>query len=326
MKSFAPNLLVKIPGPAGLLFLLLLFTTAQAAEKKKIIFDTDLGGDIDDAFAHALVQISPEFEVLGITVADGPTLARARASCRMLYEAGQEHVPVAVGRPTRQGSKPPPQLSWGEGFERYRPIKRGAADFIIETLRKYPHQVTIISVGPVTNLADAIDKDPEAWKLVKEVYSMFGSFYMGYGGDPRPSAEWNVVADVASSQKFMTSGVPITLAGLDVTTMVKFSAERRLQLLYRNSPLTDAISALYTLWSIDKPDGRTPTLFDPVAVAMAITDEFVTSREAHVRVTDEGYTVIDESRTPNCKIGMRVSTEKFIDWLTRRLLKQNLMR
>lgn len=326
MKSFVSNLLLKIPGPAGLLFLLLLFTTAQAAEKKKIIFDTDLGGDIDDAFAHALVQISPEFEVLGITVGDGPTEGRARVSCRMLYEAGQEQIPVAVGRPTRQGSQPPPQLSWGEGFQRYQPIKRRAADFIIETLRKYPHQVTIISVGPVTNLADAIEKDPKAWKLVKEVYSMFGSFYMGYGGDPRPSAEWNVVADVASSQKFMTSGVPITLAGLDVTTMVKFSAERRLQLLYRNSPLTDAISALYTLWSIDNPDGRTPTLFDPVAVAMAITDEFVTTREAHVRVTEKGYTVIDESRPPNCRIGMRVSAEKFIDWLTRKLLKQNLMR
>ena len=326
MKSSAAKRLSKISGQLGLLFIFLLFTAARAAEKKKIIFDTDLGGDIDDAFAHALVQISPEFEVLGITVADGPTEGRARASCRMLYEAGQEHIPVAVGRPTRQGSSPPPQLSWGKGFERYQPIKKPAAEFIVETLRKYPHQVTIISVGPVTNLADAIDKDPEAWKLVKEVYSMFGSFYMGYGGDPRPSAEWNVVADVASSRKFMTSQVPITLAGLDVTTMVKFSEQRRLQLLYRNSPLTDAISALYTLWSIDNPQGRTPTLFDPVAVAMAITGEFVTTREAHVRVTDEGYTVVDESQPPNCSIGMRVSTEKFIDWLTGRLLRQNMMR
>ena len=104
MKSFAPNLLVKIPGPAGLLFLLLLFTTAQAAEKKKIIFDTDLGGDIDDAFAHALVQISPEFEVLGITVADGPTRARARASCstircRLTWSSCSQAAIVPVGRP-----------------------------------------------------------------------------------------------------------------------------------------------------------------------------------------------------------------------------------
>ena len=110
-----------------------------------------------------------------------------------------------------------------------------------------------------------------------------------------------------------------------MTTMVKFNAERRLQLLYRNSPLTDAICGLYSLWSMNAP-GRHPTLFDPVAVAMAITDEFVSTRKAHVRVTDEGYTVIDESLPPNCRIGMQIDTERFLDWLTERLLTQNLMR
>ncbi|MFH1069984.1 MAG: nucleoside hydrolase [Candidatus Glassbacteria bacterium] len=261
-----------------------------------------------------------------MTVADGPTEARARVSCRLLWETGQESYPVAAGRPTRPGSEPAPQLHWGEGFDRYRPSAEPAADFIIRLLKKYPHQVTVISVGPVTNLGDVIAKDPEAWKLVKEVYSMFGSFYMGYGGDPRPSAEWNVVADVKASQAFMTSGVPITLAGLDVTTMVKYDEKRRLQLLFRNSPLTDALCALYTLWSIDRPVERTPTLFDPVAVTMAITDRFVRVREANVRVTDEGYTVIDESRAPNCRIGVSIDTDGFIDWLARRLLAQNLMR
>ncbi|OGG05253.1 MAG: hypothetical protein A3F83_14305 [Candidatus Glassbacteria bacterium RIFCSPLOWO2_12_FULL_58_11] len=308
--------------------LLLLFSATavlQAAERKKIIFDTDIGGDIDDAFAHALVQISQEFEVLGITVADGPTAERARVSCRMLYESGMESIPVSVGRPTRPGSSLAPQLLWGEGFEKLKPAGKNAADFIIGMLRKYPHQVTLISVGPVTNLADVIDKDPEAWKLVKEVYSMFGSFYIGYGGDPVPSAEWNVVADVPSAQKFMTSGVPITLAGLDVTTLVKFSAERRLELLERHSPLTDAICSLYSLWSLDSP-GRDPVLFDPVAVTMAFSDEFVSLRRANVRITDEGYTVVDESRPPNCRIGMHIDREKFIGWLTRRLLTQNVMR
>ena len=316
-KSFLPVV--------TLIFLMLSAIALQAADRKKIIFDTDIGGDIDDAFAHALVQISSEFEILGITVADGPTAERARVSCRMLYESGMEKVPVTAGRPTRPGSALAPQLHWGEGFEKLKPAGQSAADFIIGMLRKYPHQVTVISVGPVTNLADVIDKDPEAWKLVREVYSMFGSFYIGYGGDPVPSAEWNVAADIPAAQKFMTSGAPITLAGLDVTTLVKFSAERRQQLLDRHSPLTDAICALYSLWSMDSP-GRDPVLFDPVAVTMAFSDEFVSLRRANVRVTDEGYTVVDESRPPNCRIGMHIDREKFIAWLTRRLLTQNLMR
>ena len=298
---------------------------AICAGKVKIIFDTDLAGDIDDAFAHALVQISPEFEVLGITLADGPTDLRAKVSCRMLYICAQENIPVAVGRPTRQGSANPKQLHWGDGFDRIQPMKKPAADFIIETLRKYPHEVIIISVGPVTNLADVIKKDPEAWKLVKGVYSMFGSFYVGYGSDPRISPEWNVRADVESAKTFMTSGVPITLAGLDVTTMVKYNEKRRLALLMRNSPLTDALCGLYSLWADGDMD-RSPTLYDPVAVTMVINSDFVTTRDAYVRVTDGGYTVIDESKPPNCTIGMTIRTEAFLDWLEGRLLGQNLMR
>jgi len=296
------------------------------AEKTKIIFDTDLAGDIDDAFAHALVQLSGDrFEVLGITTCDGPTAERARVSCRMLWEAGQENIPVAVGRATRQGSALPAQLAWGEGFDKYKPVQESAAEFIVRTLKKYPHQVTIISVGPVTNLADAIKLDPEAWKLVKAVYAMFGSFYMGYEGSPIPSAEWNVVVDVPSAQTFMTSGVPISLAGLDVTTLVSFNESRRSQIAARGSVLTDAIMGLYSLWS-SRHAGRDPVLFDPVAVSMALGENFVQTRRAHVRVTDEGYTVVDESRPANCAIGMSIDTEGFLDWLTGKLLTQNLMR
>jgi len=295
----------------------------QSEEKMKIIFDTDIAGDIDDAFAHALVQVSSEFEVLGITIADGPTGLRARVSCRMLYECGQEHIPVAVGRPTREGSGLAPQLVWGEGFDRLKPIEQPAADFIIEQLRKYPNQITIISVGPVTNLGDVIEKDPEAWRMVKAVYSMFGSFYRGYDKGPVPHPEWNVVADVKSSQKLISSGVPLTLIGLDVTTLAMFGPERRLRLLYRNSPLTNALCSLYSLWSGTDTD---PMLHDPLAVSIAITPDFVTTRAAHVIVSDEGYTLIDNSQLPNCRISMHLQTERFLNWLTRRLLNQNLMR
>jgi len=303
----------------------ILVTSTVRAEPVKIIFDTDLAGDIDDAFAHGLVQISPEFEVLGITVCDGPTDRRAKASCRMLYECGQEHIPVAAGRATRQDDPHPRQLVWGDGFDRVRPIKTPAADFIIEMLKKYPHEIVIISVGPVTNLGDVIRKDPAAWKLVKEVYSMFGSFYMGYDQGPRPSAEWNVRCDIESAKLFVNSGVPITFAGLDVTTMVKYPADKRLALAMRNSPLTDAICGLYSLWAGGDMN-RTPTLYDPVAVSMALGGGFVETRACHVRVTDEGFTVIDESKAPNCSIGVGIRTGAFVDWLTRRLLGQNLMR
>ena len=293
------------------------------AQKQKVIFDSDLGGDIDDAFALALLLASPELEILGIVTDYGNTPKRAQVACRMLYETGREDIPVVIGRQTNDGYAR--QYHWGEGFDIVQPVKKGGADFIIEQLRKYPNEVILFTVGPVPNMADIIEKDPEALKLAKHVYSMFGSFYMGYGSSPIPSAEWNVRADVSASQKFASSGAKITYAGLDVTTYVKFNEDMIERLSHRKSPLTDALESLYILWGLERQK-PIPTLFDPVAVAMVIWPDLVTTRKAYVKVTDEGYTVIDESKEPNCEIGMSINTQEFLDRLLERLMQQNLMR
>ena len=144
------------------------------AQKQKIILDTDIGSDIDDAFALALVLASEEFEVLGITTGEGFTDKRAQLVCKFLYEVGREDIPVAVGRKTydfESKSKKNvdyfPQVYWAEGFDKVEPIKIPAADFIIEQLRKYPNEVIVFTIGPVTNMGDIIRKDPDALKLAK---------------------------------------------------------------------------------------------------------------------------------------------------------------
>ena len=316
-------------GLAVFLAALALATAGLAQQKKqKIILDCDLGGDIDDAFAVALVLSSPELDVLGITLDHGLTPERARVACRMLYETGLERIPVAVGRVTPsvvgEGEKPDafqPQFRWAEGFDKIKPVPAPAADFIIQTLRRFPNEVVLFTVGPVPNIGDVIQKDPGALKLAKAVVSMFGSFCMGYNQGPIPSAEWNVRADVASARRFAASGAPITYAGLDVTTFVKLEADRRLKLLMRQSPLTDALCGLYVLWGRE-----TPTLFDPVAVGMVLWPELFTFRPAHVRVIEGGFTVIDEGKEPNCRIGVSIQKEEFLNRLMKRLLEQNLGR
>lgn len=311
-----------------LILLLITLDLSKASSKQKIILDCDLGTDIDDAFALALVLTSPEFEVLGITLDHGLTEKRAQVACKMLYLTGMEHIPVAVGRQTpnvvgkdKELGPNSPQFHWANGFSRVKPINTSARDFIIETLRKYPHEVILFGVGPVPNLADVIEKDPEALKLAKHVYSMFGSFFMGYKGGPVPSAEWNVFADIASAKKFASAGAPITYAGLDITTLVTLEEELRLKLLMRQSHLTNALCGLYALWGYE-----TPTLYDAVAVGMALWPDLFTTRAAHVRVVDGGFTVIDESRPPNCEIGVSINKEEFLKRLLGRLLEQNLGR
>lgn len=316
-----------------LLLCLLTVWPLSAAEKQKIIFDCDLAGDIDDAYALALVLTSPEFEVLGLVMDHGNTPKRAQVACRLLYECGLENIPVFVGRhtPNVVGIDKEPagysnQFYWGEGFTQVKPSEKNATDFIIENLRKYPKQVILFTVGPVPNMQDVLKKDPQALTLAKKVVSMFGSFYMGYGTGPVPDAEWNVKADVQAAQLFVNSGADLLYAGLDVTTFVKLNEVNRTKLLFRKSPMTDALCALYSLWGFESYAQPDPTLFDVVAVGMVLWPELFTTRKAHVQVIDGGYTIIDESKSPNCEIGMTINKEEFIKRVMERYLKQNLNR
>ncbi|MDZ7724974.1 MAG: nucleoside hydrolase [candidate division KSB1 bacterium] len=295
----------------------------MGAEKQKIIFDCDLGGDVDDAYAVALVLSSPEFEVLGLVMDNGNTPARGRVACRLLYETGMTHIPVVLGRQTDDSRSH--QFDWADGFDKIKPIKQSGSDFIIEQLNQYPGEIILFTVGPVTNIKDIIDKDPQALKKVKHIYSMFGSFYVGYGDSPIPTNEWNVRADVEASNAFVSSGAPVTYAGLDITH-IKLTESYRERLNLRESPLTNAVDALYTLWRYEDYAQPDPTLFDVAPVAMVLWPELFQTRPAYVDVVGEGYTVVVEGRDPNCEIGMSVNKDELLKRVTKRLLKQNLNR
>jgi purine nucleosidase len=314
---------------------LALATTAFAVPKQKVIFDCDLAGDVDDAYAVALLLTSPEFEVLGLVMGHGNTWGRARVAGRLLYELGlEDKIPIVVGRPTagivgqQTGiAGESHQFIWGHGFERWKPASTNAAQFIIQNLRKYPNEVILFTVGPVSNIEDVMKQDPEALKLAKRVISMFGSFTMGYGGPgTKPEAEWNVRADVKAAKALLASGAKLELAGLDTTTMVKLGETDRLRLLYRNSPLTDALSGLYILWRYEGYAQPNPTLFDVVPIGMVLWPELFTARRAHVRVTDKGMTELVEDAQPNCEIGASVDKDELVKRIMDRYLRQNLMR
>ena len=318
-----------------ILFALVAFLAVNvfAQEKQKIIFDCDLGGDIDDAFAVALVLTSPEFEVLGFVMDHGNTPKRAQLACRLLYECGLEHIPVVVGRHTpgivgeeTELAGDSHQFAWAEGFEKVQPIEQPGADFIIEKLNEHPDEIILFTVGPVPNIHDVLKKDPAALKKAKRIVSMFGSFYMGYGVGSPPTAEWNVRGDIQSAKAYIDAGLNPLLAGLDVTTFVKLDEAFRTRLLYRNSPLTDALCGLYTLWRFESYARPNCTMFDAVAVGMVLWPELFTTKKVHVSVDDRGYTRIDENAEPNCEIGVTINQGEFFNRLLTRLLKQNFMR
>lgn len=306
------------------IFMIIIFAfTSLAGEKHKIIFDCDLGDDIDDAFALAMILASDEFEVLGICLDWANTEDRAVLANRMLYEVGVSDIPIYVGIKTSNNNIT--QHAWGVGFDKINNKKMGAAEFIVKTLNKYPGEVNLITVGPVTNMKDVIELDRNALSNAKHIYAMFGSFYVGYGMTPVISAEWNVKADEVASKMYVENVKNITYAGLDVTTFMQWDKVRNKKMVLRNSPLTDALTALTTIWQHGQQN-TIPTLYDCVAVGMIIWPDLFTVRPAHVKVIDGGYTVIDESKEPNGFVGMEIKKEEFLDRLLDLYINQNMMR
>lgn len=307
-----------------LIFFLLFALPILGQHKQKVIFDCDLGDDIDDAYAIGLLlTMQDKYEILGITTCYGRTEDRAKLAQRILQETGQTHIPIYTGRNTSTQNERAnwfaEQFYWIDSSKPLQPKEIGAATFIRNMLNKYPGEVVIFSVGPVTNFGDIIDQDPEALKKAKAIYAMFGSFRLGYSAKEPIDREWNVLVDIPSAKKFVQSGARIIYAGLDVTAMVKLTRDQRERLLLRQSPLTNALSALYVLWGQE-----TPTLFDPVAIGMEAYPNLFETEKVRVEVDDKGYTRIVPGK-PNAEIGIKIDSAGFIDRIMKKYLYQNLL-
>jgi purine nucleosidase len=291
---------------------------AQAQPKfgkaEKVIIDTDIGDDIDDAFALALAVRSPELEILGVTTGFGDTEARAKIADRLLGEVGRADIPVAAGVPT-SSKGPMSQRRYGEAGHFAKASHPAAVDFLLNQIRRYPGEITLIAIGPLMNIGGAIDKDPATFRKLKRVVLMGGSVKRGYGdiySSPRPpDAEWNIVNDIGSAQKLFASGVPIAMMPLD-STQLKLDEVKRAFLFSQGTPITDALTLLYHQWG-----QQTPTLFDPMTMAYVLKPELCPVQPMHIRVDEKGFTRA-EAGTPNAEVCLESDPEKFFQfYLTR---------
>lgn len=307
-----------------IILVFVLSACALGAEKTKIIIDTDIGDDIDDAYALALALSSPELEILGVTTAWGATDLRAQLASRMLYETGRDDIPVVAGIKT--GDDVFGQYAWAANFHRARVLNKDVVDFFAAQVERYPGQVTLIAIGPLTNVGALIDRNPVAFHKLKQVVIMGGNAtlatYDVYGGtSSNPAPEYNITKDVAAARKLFNSGVPIIMAGLDATTMLKLDEVKRARLFHKSSSLTDSLTVLYHLWG-----NTTPTLFDPMAVAMVIDPTLTRLVPMHIEVDDRGVTRNIANKPPNARVCLDPQTERFFDLVIDRLMSQNLHR
>ena len=229
--------MLKIRPSLSLWLVLLLTAISAAAERQKVILDTDIGDDIDDAYALTLALHSPEFEILGVTTAWGDTALRARLAARLLMTDGANKIPVLPGVPTHSKSNFS-QRAWAAAGP--APARGSAVDFLLAQARRYPHQITLIAIGPLTNVAAAIDRDPSGFRLFNRVVLMGGSIHCGYGNPraippPPPQPEYNIAMDPAAARKLLASGVPIFMMPLD-STQWKLDDSKLAQVAARSTP------------------------------------------------------------------------------------------
>lgn len=291
---------------------------APTPEKpEKIIIDTDIGDDIDDAFAVAMALRSPELQILGISTTFGDTQTRAKLLDRLLGEAGRSDIPVAAGTPTPvRGTFT--QLRYAEGGHFARKTHPGAVDFILDQIHRYPGEITLVAIGPLINVGALIDKDAPTFRELRRVVLMGGSVERGYGdlgySKPHgPEAEWNIKNDITSAQKLFASGVPIFMMPLD-STQLKLDEVKRAAIFQAGTPITDALTLLYHEWGQE-----TPTLFDPMTIAFIVDPQLCPVKPLHIVVDEKGFTLA-EPGTPNAQVCMNSNPDAFFHFYIPRVI------
>jgi purine nucleosidase len=288
--------------------------THGSESRQLVIIDTDIGDDIDDAFAVGLALQSPEFRILGITTAFGDTKLRARLGGRMLDAVGRSDIPVVAGVETAPRTKFT-QAAYAEGADAKQVQPGSAPDFILGQIRKHPGQITLIAIGPQTNLGAAIDKDATTFRKLKRIVMMGGSVYKGYkGGTPDP--EWNILCDIPAAQKVFTSGVPLYVMPLDAT-ILRLDTTDLNALFDHDTLITNQIHSLYEEWSGNTKQ-TIPTLFDPMAVGYAANPELCPPTPLHLSVDDKGFTRPGPGE-PNAQVCLKANADAFFPFVLKRL-------
>ncbi|MEH7126525.1 MULTISPECIES: nucleoside hydrolase [unclassified Bacillus (in: firmicutes)] len=303
---------------------------------KAIIFDVDTG--IDDALAMSYSINSPELEILGFTTCFGNVpVEEATRNTLVVIEKLGKNIPVYQGAAQRfvRGEKDfwSKHVHGEDGLGntlKNEPMtqvrSQFAPDFMIEQVKNRPHEITIIAVGPLTNLALAIQKAPEIIPLIKEVVVMGGA--VAVPGNVNAYAEANIISDPEAADYVFSSGLKVTLVGLDVTLQTLLP-KSRLDEWRATGKETGQFFADMTEFYIGFYESNYPGiggcgLHDPLAVGVAIDSSFVKMETMNVKVIlegeEEGRTVGHLEGEPKIRVCTEVDADRFLEHFLSRVV------
>lgn len=266
----------------------------------EVILDTDIGGDIDDTWALAmLLGLDDRVNLRLIVTATSDTPERARLAAKILERAGRTDIPVGIGVKTSE--EPLEQAAWLGSWstsEFSGQILKDGVGALIDEVNARPG-ITIITIGPQTNLAEALRRDPAIADKAR-VVSMGGSVYQGHGGSPRRDAEYNIAADIPAARAVLAAAWEKTWTPLDTCGSVVLSGAKYRQVTDSSHPLARIVIENYDAWAhrAGHPVDSSSVLFDTVAAYLAFDESLLRIETVGISIDDEGRTVPDANGRP----------------------------
>lgn len=304
----------------------------------KLLLDTDIGSDIDDALALLLCLHLPDISLKAVTTVYGNVELRAKIAKKLLRLVGLE-IPVAIGEAEPLSS---PMKIWHSGTEgkgileleeviapaAESGVLPDAVDLMIRTARECSGELEIVSIGPLTNLATAIEKDPSFAKNVRRIWAMIGGITYPDTPPQRPLIPYeafiakpshNVRCDVAAARVVLDSGVPLVMVGNDVTTRVRIRRFDLPRVEQEGSAFNSAVIKMMHVWldyrsEIFERRVNWTCMHDALVVAEACGYGFTERDPVEVKLFEDGATqvlCVPESRIEVCRT---VDKERFEKW------------
>lgn len=290
---------------------------------EKIIIDTDVGTNADDAIAISLAAKSPEIQIIGVTTVYGNVEVRTRIAKELLRLCGSDDVPVYSGiEHTLLRNR---EIYW-TGLEDAASVSDRspdasakmsghAVDFIIQQIMEHPGEITLVTIGPLTNIAAALIREPDIASHVKRIVMMAGVTRLASNGLYLTHVEHNIKCDPEAASVVFSCGAPITMVGLDVTRQAIFTQEDVTRMANSGTPLalklTEAIQSYMDYMQRDYS-----YMCDPLAVATLLDSTLVKTKRMNVRIEYDhrphtGQTVAELSDDGHVDVCLEVDKERF---------------
>lgn len=309
----------------------------KAEKKIKVILDNDIGDDIDDAFAVALAAKSPEIELLGVTTVFRNCAQRSKMAVKLLRELGSDaKVYAGANFPFIQKVEDimPEQFKvkerfgddglyiipqWDDVYSGIEYESKHAVDFIIESALQNPGELVLVPVGPMTNIAMAIRREPAIIPCIKNITLMGG-------WEKKDYPEWNVASDPEAAHIVYTSGIPVYAVGLDVTLQTRWTPEMMKRFKEKRDLSSVTLDKMMTKW-FDFYNFDCPIMHDPLTIAWLSEPSLLKFERKLKRIglcgSERGFVFDEEKESNKCayvNIAVSVDTEKYLNMFSDRIL------